>query len=1455
MISLNSNAKKLFEKFMSLVIIFVMIFTFSPFMSERADAAEGSTRLTYTKEQGSILHAWDWSFRTIEENIDEIKDAGYDAIQVSPVQGNKDVSGEMQDTEQWWILYQPINFKIGNKQLGTRDEFKSMCSAAKSAGLKVYVDIIGNHTGNKDDDATKYPDELDDSIKNIKGAFHDNLKQVDDWDDRYQVTHGCVGLPDLNTENKEIQKMFRKFLQDCLDCGADGFRLDTAKHIGLPTDEEKCKSDFYPNVFSDLKTKDGDEPFIYGEVLQGGADNFKEYSKYINLTSSNYGANVRSAVGFNSSPDVTKIEDYSADGVDTSKLITWVESHDNYANDDEDSTAMNDEQIKNAWALIGSRKDANPLFFNRPKGRGKLDGSIGDMGNDLWRDADVIAVNKFRQKMIGKDEKLVPLDDKKIMIVERGEGKNSGAVIVNLDKDFDLDSQDINLEDGVYKNSAANDSEFTVTDGKITGKVCKGITVLYEGSAKETEIKVPVVSIDPDNKSFNDSLTLTLRCKDTKKATYSLNGSAKKEYKDGDKITIGDSMSPSDTATVVVEGVNEAGNRFAKETYQYIKKDKNSVATIYFKKADKFQTAYIYAYNKIKESNQSWPGEKMTYIGNETYKYELKNFTDCNVIINDWFYGNNKTKDLKIGPSDKKIYDENDKSWKNVSEEIPEDPNAVEDGVKEGTSKVYFQKPDAWKDFDDVDIYFYGKGDGPKWPGIPMKKVKGIDGLYEYTLPKGHEGSNVLFNANSGKVQVPGHGESGYKTSENTTMIYDGTWHEYTKGISKAYFRKPADYKNAYIYVWKDSGEKIKDWPGTLMDKVEGTDTLYSYTLPQNYGDAKVIFTDGEGKQTEDLSLPFESCKIYDKGEFRDFTTDDLDEPQDETKDSVTKVYFKNSEKLKNIHAYVWNTDGSKVKDWPGVKAKDEGNGLFSYSLPKGFESANIIFNWDGGQTKDLTTKIGHSMICDKDSKSLKDLTKVYFKNVKNWKGVSAYYWNDGSAGPKDWPGVKMTSYGNGLYGFEMPEGYENANVIFNNNGKGQQTDQFKSSEGKTMILDKDNNFREFTAEDLNAGSKHDDDNPPKDDDEKEKFTQAYFYNADKWKDNRIYCYTEDSNGNMKKQFSAWPGEKLKSEGKNLYSYVLPKGFANSVVIFNGLDSSKKIKKEDIKSTTADAAEVKESKAEEKRQQTPNLKIKSGQIMIYDKDHNWRKFTDADKPSDEKKKALLIRNVYLDEARKPYKELKAIVTVENGNANDLNYKWFKCRSKDGDFYCLQNQTESTYSVKSSDSKCYIKVEVIDPKTGNSMYSDSIYIEKSNKVHHGNSPLPKNTVEQKKEEVTKKEQKEIDKKEETDKNQNKDGWKLNLENNWVYLENNIPVKGWKLISDKWYFMNEKGVRQTGWHYDNLYQSWFYFYDNGEMAKGWILDKDGSYYYLYDNGEMAHDTMIGIYYVNSSGKWIA
>lgn len=66
---------------------------------------------------------------------------------------------------------------------------------------------------------------------------------------------------------------------------------------------------------------------------------------------------------------------------------------------------------------------------------------------------------------------------------------------------------------------------------------------------------------------------------------------------------------------------------------------------------------------------------------------------------------------------------------------------------------------------------------------------------------------------------------------------------------------------------------------------------------------------------------------------------------------------------------------------------------------------------------------------------------------------------------------------------------------------------------------------------------------------------------------------------------------------------------------------------------------------------------------------------------------------------------------------------------------------------------------------------------------------------------------------------------------------------------WY--REGNSWATGWRYIN--GTWYYFYSDGYVRKGWLQDTDGKWYYLYNNGEMAKNTTIEGYYVDNNGVW--
>ena len=86
-----------------------------------------------------ILSLFDCNLESIVKFLPEIKHQGFDAVQISPLQNTKDDS-----SREWWMLYQPINFNIGNR-IGDRDSLKYLCEEAKKYGITIIADAVFNH--------------------------------------------------------------------------------------------------------------------------------------------------------------------------------------------------------------------------------------------------------------------------------------------------------------------------------------------------------------------------------------------------------------------------------------------------------------------------------------------------------------------------------------------------------------------------------------------------------------------------------------------------------------------------------------------------------------------------------------------------------------------------------------------------------------------------------------------------------------------------------------------------------------------------------------------------------------------------------------------------------------------------------------------------------------------------------------------------------------------------------------------------------------------------------------------------------------------------------------------------------------------------------------------------------------------------------------------------------------
>ena len=596
---------------------------------DSAQTASADSTLRDKVGDGVMLHAFNWSYNTIKENLPAIAAAGYTTVQTSPVQQPKDYSTSGDVTGQWWKLYQPISFHIAEQSwLGTKDDLKSLCDEADKYGIKIICDIVSNHIANADETR---PDSVSNQVKKYEPEFYKKRRTYtrtykgDANDSSVQaVVQGHVSkCPDLVTNDTAVQGYIINLLKECIDCGVDGFRFDAAKHIETEDDGEYA-SDYWKNITTSASSyytqKTGDDLYIYGEILNNcGADrSYSSYTKYINVTDNRTGDAVLYNVTRGKASTATNAKYKS--GVAASNAVLWAESHDTYEGSSGSSgfsntAGISDENVVKAWAIVASRKDSTALFFARP-GTALMGGVSTDT---TYKSTAVSEINKFHNLFVGQSEKLGSSGD--IAYVARG---TSGIVLSNCKgTNASVSISGTGLADGKYTDTVSG-AEFTVANGVLTGSIGKtGVAVVYNGTTTPKAIN------SVESGSFRgDTMTLTLGLENATSGTYCLDDSTPVKFTGTTSIRIGSDYKPGETITLTVTATD--GVKTSSMVYKYTKSTaQESGVYVFFNPATQkgWSAPYqVYIYDETTNKgtvykNANWPGEAMTLDPATGYYY------------------------------------------------------------------------------------------------------------------------------------------------------------------------------------------------------------------------------------------------------------------------------------------------------------------------------------------------------------------------------------------------------------------------------------------------------------------------------------------------------------------------------------------------------------------------------------------------------------------------------------------------------------------------------------------------------------------------------------------------------------------------------------------------------------------------------------------------------------------
>jgi glycosidase len=325
----------------------------------------------YDPTDSGYYHGGD--LKGLTENLQRIKNLGFTALWVTPVLKQDPVENGSAAYHGYWGL----DFTTVDPHLGTDEDFKNMVDAAHALGLKVYLDVVVNHTADviQLSNSGTYSDI---PFRDCHGHFFDAAKYVSaktfpclasrympevpyvappdrhkkspawlndplNYHDRGNIdfsscSQQCFeqgdfyGLDDLFTEKPNVMSGLAQIYASWITrFHVDGFRVDTAKHVNAAFFKL-----WVPRIRAAAKSAGISDFPIFGEVTLNDAVDLSDYVRDRGLPqvldfpfqqyASGYAAGASSAKGV---ADRLNDDDYfrTANGIDPA-FPTFLGNHD-----------------------------------------------------------------------------------------------------------------------------------------------------------------------------------------------------------------------------------------------------------------------------------------------------------------------------------------------------------------------------------------------------------------------------------------------------------------------------------------------------------------------------------------------------------------------------------------------------------------------------------------------------------------------------------------------------------------------------------------------------------------------------------------------------------------------------------------------------------------------------------------------------------------------------------------------------------------------------------------------------------------------------------------------------------------------------------------------------------------------------------------------------------------------
>ena len=279
---------------------------------------------------------WGGDLAGVKEKLSYIKSLGCTAIWISPCIDNinkpdNDAAGNLVAPYHGYHArdFMRVDEHFGDSDMSWKD-FDALTKSAHDLNMRVFVDMPFNHTSpyNHAEYGALYDSgQYRSDVENDRNKYFHHLPAVSDFNDPYQLQYGTIFyLGDLDQENQYVDTYLKQAAAKFQSHGADGTRLDAAKHMNWG----------WQHVLANSLCNRADH-LVLGEWWLTGIDDqmYKDAVKFANKGGiSLYDFPLAYAIrkSFSAGGDLSLVDQVvsqeNKDFINSNELLTFIDNHD-----------------------------------------------------------------------------------------------------------------------------------------------------------------------------------------------------------------------------------------------------------------------------------------------------------------------------------------------------------------------------------------------------------------------------------------------------------------------------------------------------------------------------------------------------------------------------------------------------------------------------------------------------------------------------------------------------------------------------------------------------------------------------------------------------------------------------------------------------------------------------------------------------------------------------------------------------------------------------------------------------------------------------------------------------------------------------------------------------------------------------------------------------------------------